>query len=690
MAHKYNKLILNLMIKNESRIIERCLGRALGHVDAVSILDTGSTDNTVEVCKAFLEKSGKPFKISVEIFKTFGHNRTISFNKAQELCHELEWDATKTYAMSVDADMIIKPSPSFKDFNMTVPGYTVIQQNSSLKYHNNRFMQCSYDWKCVGATHEYWSGDPTDKIPYDVFYIDDINDGGCKSDKFERDVRLLTEDLKTDPDNGRTHFYLAQSYKDSGNFHEAIKYYKRRIELGGWYEEVWFSHYQISKCYECLNQPEDMEAWALKAFKFNPHRSEPLYSLLVYFKDKYEHFKAYQYYLKGKDIPFPKDDVLFIEYPVYEGLFDYENTILSCYIVNKTRQNVLNDIITYINTKNHRLDNVWDNIQYYIDPLISSTYKGEYSKLFFPHMDEYQVSSCCLIPYKNKLLMNTRYVNYSIDSRGLYHIRSSDGNVKTKNGLTYLNSSYYPLEDVKMITEAHYNTYPSNIEGLEDVRLFTFNDKVHFTASSKNITKDGKIVIVSGEYIPEYAIMNDIHIIHSPRPSECEKNWIYVPNSSLINTEAAKNKMNFIYGWYPLEIGAVNKSFDFTSDTPQTDDVNLLHKLDIHTVYKTPNFFSRFRGSSTICEYDGRLWCVAHFVKYSTPRVYLHSVVTFNRETMKPESYSLPFVFRKHAIEYCLGLHIKDGKICYVFSQNDNEPGFITMSIANLEFLPIS
>lgn len=674
MAHNHNKIILNLMIKNESKIIERCIGRALEHVDAVSILDTGSTDNTVEVCNKFLEKCGKPFKVSVEPFKTFGYNRTVSFQKAAELCKELKWDADMTFAMAVDADMIIKPSAAFKDFKMTLPGYNIIQQNGNLKYYNNRFMRCSYDWKCVGATHEYWSGDPTDKISPEIIYIDDVNDGGCKSDKFERDIRLLTEDLKADPDNGRSHFYLAQSYKDSGNYSKAIEHYKRRIDVGGWYEEVWHAHYQIAKCYECLKEPELMEAWALKAFKFHPKRAEPLYYMINYFKDKYEHFKAYQYYLKAKDIPFPKDDLLFVEFPIYEGLIDYEATILNCYIFNKTKQDCLNEMITYIGTKSPHIDNVWDNIQYYIDPLVSQTYKGEYSKLFFPYFEEYQVSSCSIIPYKNKFLLNTRYVNYSIDSHGSYHMRSPDGNVKTKNGMTYLNSSYYPLEDVTMMKEEPDKTFPSNIEGLEDVRLFPFKNKIHFTASSKNLTDDGKIVMAIGEYNPDDAKMNNISVIQPPQPSDCEKNWIYIPENSLINCDAAKDKMNFIYGWHPLRIGAVNSD----------------KKLEIHTTFDTPKFFGRFRGSSTICEYDGRLWAVVHFVKYSTPRVYLHSVVSFNRETMKPEMFSLPFVFRKHAIEYCLGFHIRDGKACFIFSQNDNEPGFITMPLTNLKFLPIS
>jgi glycosyltransferase involved in cell wall biosynthesis len=218
MAHNHNKIILNLMIKNESKIIERCIGRALEHADAVSILDTGSTDNTVEICQKYLKNCGKPFKISVEPFKNFGYNRTISFQKTQELCKELNWDPKITYAMTVDADMVIKPAPEFKDFKMTVPGYKLIQQNGALKYFNNRFMQCAFNWKCVGVTHEYWSGDPVHPIPYEIFYIDDIGDGGSKSDKFERDNSINLEDLKTDPNNGRTHFYLAQSYKDFGKF----------------------------------------------------------------------------------------------------------------------------------------------------------------------------------------------------------------------------------------------------------------------------------------------------------------------------------------------------------------------------------------------------------------------------------------------------------------------------------------
>jgi hypothetical protein len=41
------------------------------------------------------------------------------------------------------------------------------------------------------------------------------------------------------------------------------------------------------------------------------------------------------YALIGKEIPFPKEDILFIDYHVYDYLFDYEISICAYYIDNK-------------------------------------------------------------------------------------------------------------------------------------------------------------------------------------------------------------------------------------------------------------------------------------------------------------------------------------------------------------------
>lgn len=673
-VHHHNKIILNLMIKNESSIIERCIGNSIHMVDAVSIHDTGSTDNTIEVCKAYLTASGKPFRISSHPFKTFGHNRSTSFIEAQELCKELGWDSATTYALALDADMVLTASASFADFNMTQNGYRMIQKNSNLKYYNVRFMKCSYPWKCIGATHEYWSGDPSDNIPFELCYINDIGDGGCKSDKFERDIRLLLQEIVDDPQNGRAHFYLAQSYKDVGRAEDAITYYKKRIEIGGWIEEVWYSHYMIGKCYEMLKDEHSMELWMNKGFQFYPRRAENIYHLTQYFRHTSQHHKAYHYYLKGKDIPYPSDNLLFVEENVYKGLFEYENTILACYIVRKSPMDALCDIVSYIN-KNipHHIGNVWDNLHWYTRPLTDSTYHGVYSRMQLKDHHEFKVSSCSIQPFSNtdpfrRYVMNARYVNYSIDERGSYHMRSSDGHVKTKNGCLFLNESYQPTEDICIMNEV-YARHPSNIEGLEDVRLFSHEGTLRFSASSKNITSDGKIVIVMGDYIISENRMGNIAVIQPPRPSECEKNWIYVSSTHLTH-EKSKGNVNFIYGFHPLVIGAVNNK-----------------KLEIHTTYETPSLFSRFRGSTTLVEYHDKLYAVVHFVKYSTPRCYYHSVVQFDKHTMKPEAYAAPFSFCEPKIEYCIGFDIKNDEAYFFFSQNDTAPSMIHVPFHHLKMI---
>jgi len=680
MAHHHNKIILLLMIKNESKIIERCISNAIDHVDAVSVLDTGSTDNTVEVCEAYLSKCGKPYHIKKDPFKNFGYSRTVSFQKAQELCKKLKWDPETTYAMAIDGDMVIKPSPEFKNYKMELNGYNIIQANGFIKYYNTRFMKCGFDWKCVGGTHEYWSGDPTGKIPYEVIYIDDRNDGGCKSDKFERDVRLFKEDIKADPNNPRPYYYLGQSLKDLGKFKEAIEMFEKRIELGGWYEEAWYAHYMIGKCYDHMDQPLMMELWMNKAFERHQRRAEPLYFLTRRLREKGQNFKAYHYYLKGKDIPYPKDDVLFIEDAVYNGLFDYENTILACYVNNKTKQDALCDVVSYINRGiPHHVSNVWDNMHWYTEPLNSNNYRGKFSAYQFKDHEQYKVSSCSLVPWtdaknpERKFLLNTRFVNYSIDRNGHYHMRCPDGNVRTKNGFVYLDDSYEPLGEITMMEEV-YERHPSNIEGMEDVRLFEHEGKLRFMASSKNITNDGNIVISYGEYHPETAKMDNMIVLHGPRPEHCQKNWIYVDEKHLQYTDRSKGKLNVIYGWNPMEIGSMKED----------------NTMDIHTTYSTPAIFSRFRGSSRIVEYNGKLYAVVHLVKYSQPRCYYHSVVQFNPETMRPESFAAPFSFCDPKIEYCLGFNIKEnGEACFVFSRNDCDPCKITVPFSHLRMLTV-
>ena len=69
------------------------------------------------------------------------------------------------------------------------------------------------------------------------------------------------------------------------------------------------------------------------------------------------------------------------------------------------------------------------------------------------------------------------------------------------------------------------------------------------------------------------------------------------------------------------------------------------------------------------------------------PRIYYHGIIGFNKNTLKPESYSIPFFFNKPSTEYCLGFNIKDDIATFIFSQYDNEPAIINVPFKQLVFV---
>ncbi|MGG0726569.1 MULTISPECIES: tetratricopeptide repeat-containing glycosyltransferase [Bacillus cereus group] len=360
------KLCLCMIVKNESRIMERCLNATKSIVDFVSICDTGSTDNTPEIIENWCKESRIPGTVHHEPFKNFGYNRSLAVSLAQKTYSEAD------YLLILDADMILEVESTFDKSSLTEDHYLTLQYDIHIKYWLTRLLKASLPWKSVGVTHEYWDIDRS-KVGadynirvarLDTLIVNDPGDGGSKSDKFERDERLLLQginDPETTPDlHIRYLFYLAQTYYHLNQFEDSIKWYKKRVEAGGWTEEVFYSLLRIGFCYEYLakgssykqrelidseekehakEQEEQYLALAIfyfqKAWEYRPTRAEPLYQLAKLYRLRSQNNIALMYALQGKEIPFPTEDLLFVDYHVYDYLFDYEISISGYYIPHK-------------------------------------------------------------------------------------------------------------------------------------------------------------------------------------------------------------------------------------------------------------------------------------------------------------------------------------------------------------------
>lgn len=312
---KNKKICLCMIVKNESKIIERCLNSCKPILDYISICDTGSTDNTVEIINNFCLKNNIVGKVHNHTWKNFGHNRTLSYVTAKETFPDAD------YCLLIDADMSLKILPDFDKSRLNAGSYTVAQLGGNLYYFNTRLLSTKYNWKCVGVTHEYWSPENKECITMQLtaLEMDDFGDGGSKSDKFERDIKLLTDGLNDEPNNVRYMFYLAQSYHDIGKYEEAIKWYQKRIKIGGWYEEVYYSYYRIAKCkLGCNKSWEEIELAYLDAHKCLPSRMEPLYEIGKYYQYQKKYPEAYKWLKQASTIPFPTNQLLFIFKNIYE------------------------------------------------------------------------------------------------------------------------------------------------------------------------------------------------------------------------------------------------------------------------------------------------------------------------------------------------------------------------------------
>jgi hypothetical protein len=380
-------ICLTLIVKNEEKVIERCLKSTLNLISTYCICDTGSTDNTKEVITDFFKKH----KISGVIHDTpwvnFGVNRSILLEKSREHCPD-------GYSFMIDADDVVYGEiPDKSIFRATNPdgsrkynSMLVTIKHDSIEHNRFHFFSNKTKWKYKGVLHEqrYLEDEKecTIVIP-NKFYISASTTGARSYDpkKYENDAKILQDEYdKPDGSNDpRVIFYLAQSYKDAGNKIEAIKYYKERVILNdrniGYDQEAYVScHYLVELC----NSIEDKIYYAWKGIEINPKRLEAPYFLLKYARE--HNIWRQQIYSMCISITNRNIDssYMFAITQIYEFSFDDELLIYAYYTKHFDDNRlipVIERLSNYIKTHEFYKNRVLQNISYF--PLLKDSISEE-------------------------------------------------------------------------------------------------------------------------------------------------------------------------------------------------------------------------------------------------------------------------------------------------------------------------
>jgi glycosyltransferase involved in cell wall biosynthesis len=641
-----------MIVKNEAHIIHESMKCTLPLIDTFCIVDTGSTDDTIQKIKDFYKENNIEGEVHERPWKNFGHNRS----EALQLC-----DDKMDYIIVIDADDLMGFPTNGKELLHSIlekenpNGATIDIRQGKLNYHRGQIFKANDSWKYVGVLHEYPSnGKPQSKMIHlpPEFWMESRRLGARNlvGDKAKRDIAVLEQGLIDEPENERYMFYLGQSYFEIGDFNNSKKWYKKRFHIGKWYEEAWFSAYRVGMCHLFMGNIPKFEEWSQRAYAFHKHRAEPIYELTKYFREKANFYKAYHYMQIGRTITYPKKDVLFIDSFHHQGAFDYEASILDYYI-HPDKKIGMRSSITYLLKQDVHVQNVVGNMEFYATPISDHTALLDIPKLFG---EDFRPSAVSVLDYP---FANIRYVNY---------LKPTDGSYRTKDGSPIqTHNAYVNLNTGECIAEMDDSTVElpdkeTQVKGLEDIRLFNQNGIMKFVATNYR-QYSSNIGIVVGDYDYKNKAYKNCKPIKSPLNQECEKNWMPVSNKDV-----------FIYNWSPLTIGKI------------VDD-----ELKIVIKHDTPTLFSLFRGSAPPIVVNDKLMVLVHFVKYGSTRIYYHAFVELDIKSYKPIRVTLPFVFKDKTVEYCVSFRIVDALVECFASILDSDPFKIIFPLKDLEWTDV-
>lgn len=201
------KLAAVLIVKNESKVIERCLKSIVG-VDEIIVLDTGSTDQTESIC---IKNRAKVFH---DVWRDdFAEAR----NKAISYC-------TCDWILSIDADEYVTPGTIdfIKSYIQTTKGEVLtchVRTEETLSVQPRIFKR--------DLSRIYWKGEAHNWINRQAdghvnIEITSTSEGWSHNNDPDRGIRIMKSFLKRNPNAQRERYYLGKEYMSKCQYELAL------------------------------------------------------------------------------------------------------------------------------------------------------------------------------------------------------------------------------------------------------------------------------------------------------------------------------------------------------------------------------------------------------------------------------------------------------------------------------------
>ncbi|WP_051623711.1 tetratricopeptide repeat-containing glycosyltransferase family 2 protein [Clostridium hydrogeniformans] len=264
---RFKTLSLCMIVKNEENHLYRCLNSVKDLVDEIIIVDTGSTDKTIEIAKKF-----GAIIYHYKWDNSFSNARNFSLSKASK-----EWillmDADDEFSSNHKEKFIeLLNEEKFHVYFFKTLSYTGNGEGDTITNLNPRLLINNGEYKFFGDIHEqlnHISGDWNsfnhcirDINIYHYGYLTKVIE---EKNKRKRNIEIILNELSKDPESEFHIFNLATEYFANGEIDKALYYYDRvykNIDVSKGYSPKTIIRKMYCLCYlkrydEALNTIED-------------------------------------------------------------------------------------------------------------------------------------------------------------------------------------------------------------------------------------------------------------------------------------------------------------------------------------------------------------------------------------------------------------------------------------------------
>jgi glycosyltransferase involved in cell wall biosynthesis len=223
---------LCMIVKNEEKVLSRCLESVFEIVDEIIIIDTGSSDSTKEVASQYTKH-------------VYDYTWTGSFSKARNFAHNF---ATGEWILALDADEYVdrenlkdailnikettKLNPEIDAFSVKIFNFTGIYGENIFQHHHSRIYKNDGNIEYYRDIHEQLqktNGEVLQEIfsTLHVYHSGYLNSTVKSKEKNKRNTELLKAEMKKSGNSGFDYFNLGNEYQSMGKIEEALDAYKK-------------------------------------------------------------------------------------------------------------------------------------------------------------------------------------------------------------------------------------------------------------------------------------------------------------------------------------------------------------------------------------------------------------------------------------------------------------------------------